>query len=213
MYVPVRIKICGLTREEDVALARSLGADYFGFIVHPESPRGLSLERAAALSAAVPKERRVLVDVEPSAEDMERYREAGFGAFQIHARGEAALVSLAVWSGLAGRERLWFAPRLKPGEPFPEAALGFADTILVDSYAPGQVGGTGKTGDWAGFRALRELHPQTRWILAGGLGPDNVQEALAATGAVFIDVNSGVETAPGVKDAARMEALFRTLRP
>jgi phosphoribosylanthranilate isomerase len=211
MFLPLQIKICGLTRKEDVALALSLGADYFGFIVYPKSPRALTLESAVELAAGIPSEKRVLVDVESSAEDLERYRDAGFGAFQIHTRGEVGLSSLAAWSGLVGREHLWLAPRFKPGEPFPEVTLNFADTIVVDSYASNQVGGTGKTGDWAGFQALRESYPAVRWILAGGLGPDNVQDALKATGSSFVDINSGVESAPGVKDAARMRKLFSQL--
>lgn len=144
MFLPLQIKICGLTRKEDVALALSLGADYFGFIVYPKSPRALTLESAVELAAGIPSEKRVLVDVESSAEDLERYRDAGFGAFQIHTRGEVGLSSLAAWSGLVGREHLWLAPRFKPGEPFPEVTLNFADTIVVDSYASNQVGGYGQ---------------------------------------------------------------------
>ena len=211
MYQPITTKICGLTREEDVDLALTSGADYFGFIVYPGSPRAITLERAVELASAVPKERCVLVSVEPSSEEMESFSAAGFGAYQIHARGEASLASLAVWSGLAGRERLWFAPRLKPDQLFPEFILEFTDTVVMDSYSAGQVGGTGKTGDWAGFRTLRESYQAIRWILAGGIGPDNIQAALAASGTSFVDVNSGVETAPGIKDAVQMEALYRAL--
>ena len=211
MDLPLKIKICGLTRKEDVSLALSLGADYFGFIVYPTSPRALTLESAVGLAAEVPVEKRVIVDVGPSADDLERYQDAGFGAFQIHARSEQGVSSLADWSGLVGREHLWFAPRIKPGEAFPKIAMDFANTIVMDSYSSNQVGGTGRTGDWESFQALRKSYPATRWFLAGGLGPDNVQDALNVTGSSFVDVNSGVESAPGVKDADRMRKLFGLL--
>jgi len=105
------------------------------------------------------------------------------------------------------------APRLAPGDSFPEAILEFADTVLIDTFSKSQIGGTGEVGDWEGFAALRETHPQIHWILAGGLSPDNALEAVAATGAEHIDVNSGVESAPGIKDAEKLRSLFKTLRP
>ncbi len=213
MYRPVEIKICGLTREEDVDLALDLGADYFGFIVYPKSPRGLSFERAAELAARVPEGRRVLVDVETGTEELESRLRAGFDFFQIHASLDVGLGSLAAWSGLALRERLWIAPRLAPGEPFPAAVLEFADTVLLDTYHKMQVGGTGEIGDWAGFSGLKERFPGVNWVLAGGLNPQNVLEAIATTGTERIDVNSGVESAPGKKDPEKLRELFRVLKP
>jgi phosphoribosylanthranilate isomerase len=209
----VQVKVCGLCSEVDMELARSLGADFFGFIVHAASPRGLSPGRAAELAALVPRGRRVLVDVETPADVFERYAGLDFDAFQVHCRTEVGLGTLAAWSGLAGRERLWLAPRIPPGEPFPEPVLEFAGTVLADSYAPDRAGGTGKTGDWEGFASLRQAHPGHRWVLAGGLGPANIVEALAVSGAEVVDVNSGVESAPGRKDPERMKAFFKALRP
>ncbi len=213
MYRPVAIKVCGLTREADVDLALELGADYCGFIVYPKSPRGLSIERAAELARRVPEGKRVLVDVETGAEELERYRDQGFDFFQIHAGLNIGMVSLAAWSGLVGRNRLWLAPRMAPGEDFTDAVLEFADTILVDAYHKDQFGGTGVTGDWAGFADLRQRLPQANWILAGGLHPGNVLAALAATGAETLDVNSGVETSPGIKNPEKLQELFGVLKP
>lgn len=213
MYRSVQVKICGLCSEADVDLALDSGADYCGFIVYPQSPRGLSLERAGELAARVPKGRRVLVDVETSTQDLERYVAADFDYFQIHCGLQVGLGTLAAWSGLAGAERLWLAPRLPPGEPFPEATLEFARTILVDTYVRDRVGGTGKTGDWELFSELKERYPGTRWILAGGLSPDNIAMAIAESGADTVDVNSGVEVAPGRKDPTKLKELFRRLRP
>ncbi|TVP80267.1 MAG: phosphoribosylanthranilate isomerase [Puniceicoccaceae bacterium] len=213
MYRRVQIKICGLTREADVDLALSLGADYFGFIVYPKSPRGLSLERAAELAQRVPRGKRVLVDVETGTQELERYREAGFDFFQIHCGLQVGLATLAAWSGLVGADRLWLAPRVAPEDDFPLATLEFAQTLLVDTYVPGQVGGTGVVGDWGRFSELSAAHPLTKWILAGGLGPANVLQALSQTAADHLDINSGVESAPGIKDPAKLREVFQILRP
>lgn len=213
MCKSVEIKICGLTREEDVELAHALGADYFGFIVYPKSPRGLTLERAVELSRVVPAEKRVIVDVETEPQLLERYRDAGFGAYQIHSGSEAGFATLAVWSGLVGADRLWFAPRIAPEESFPERATEFAQTVLVDTYSASQVGGTGETGDWGRFAELSRAYPHIHFILAGGLGPGNAKAALAESGATRLDFNSGVESAPGIKNPEKLRALFRVLRP
>jgi len=215
MSRPVQIKVCGLAREADIDLALELGADYCGFIVYPKSPRGVSLERAAQLAARVPEGKRVLVDVETGSEELERRRGLGFDYFQIHTGlrgGLATPAALAAWSGLVGKERLWLAPRVAPGQGFPEATLEFADTILVDTFKKGRYGGTGQTGDWARFAQLQETYPDSHWILAGGLSPANVSEALVETGARHLDLNSGVESSPGVKDEAKLRELFRVLR-
>jgi len=213
MFRPVAVKICGLTREADVDLALELGADFFGFIVYPKSPRGISFERAVELASRVPEGRRVLVDVETGTDELERRREGGFDFFQIHAGLEVGLASLAAWSGLVGRERLWMAPRLKPGHVFPEAVLEFADTVLLDTYHKDQVGGTGEVGDWAGFAQLKQRHALTNWVLAGGLNSQNVLDAVAATGTERVDVSSGVESGPGIKNPEKLRELFGILKP
>jgi phosphoribosylanthranilate isomerase len=213
MYRRVSIKICGLTRESDVDLALSLGADYCGFIVYPNSPRALSLERARELASRVPEGKRVLVDVETGTEELERHRDAGFDYFQIHSGLQVGLATLAAWSGLVGSERLWLAPRVAPEDDFPTAALQFAETILVDTYVKNQVGGTGVVGDWGRFSQLSAEYPQRNWVLAGGLAPDNVLPAVSQTGAEHLDINSGAESAPGIKDPAKLREVFRVLRP
>lgn len=212
MNAPLQVKVCGLTSERDVLLAQEAGADYFGFIAYAGSPRAVSLQRAQELAAGLPAGRRVVVDVATSPEQLERYRDAGFDYFQIHTELSAGEQVFRQWSDLVGRERLWLAPRLKPGETVPEALLAYAANFLVDTYAKGQVGGTGQTGDWGQFSELRLKYPDVQWILAGGLDASNVLAALAATGATHIDVNSGVESAPGVKDAQKLAELFRVLR-
>jgi len=213
MYLPVKVKVCGLTRESDVDLALELGADYLGFNVYTKSPRGLSFRRAVELARRVPEGRSVLVDVETGADDLERYREGGFDFFQIHAGLNLGLASLAAWSGLVGYERLWIAPRLGPTDAFPQMVLEFANTVLLDGFHKELYGGTGKTGDWKGFADLKKNHPGISWVLAGGLNPGNVSEAVASSGAETIDLCSGVESEPGLKDSVKMRALFRLLKP
>ncbi len=201
-----------MTREADVDLALSLGADFLGFIVYSKSPRGLTLERAAELAARVPEGQRVVVDVETSADDLTRYRDAGFDRFQIHAALPISLPTLAVWSDIVWRDRLWLAPRLSPEDVFPESVLEYTDTVLLDTYSKDQVGGTGETGDFERFASLKQQYEDTQWILAGGLAPQNVLDAITRSGASRIDVNSGVESAPGKKDPEKLRELFRVLR-
>ncbi|NCG08508.1 MAG: phosphoribosylanthranilate isomerase [Verrucomicrobia bacterium] len=207
-----QIKVCGLTREGDVEAALEHGADAFGFIAYPKSPRAVSLERALALAAPVPVEQRVLVDVEPELETIRDFQSAGFQRFQIHASLEACETRLAEWSDGVGRENLWIAPRLPKGLPLPETLAQYAATVVLDTYSAEQAGGTGQVGDWKGFRELQAAHPELKFILAGGLSPDNIEQALAESGASFVDVNSGVESSPGVKDAAKLAALFKALK-
>ena len=95
---------------------------------------------------------------------------------------------------------------------FPEDILDYADTILIDTFVKDQFGGTGKLGDWARFNALKEAYPQTNWVLAGGLSPSNLLQALASTAASHLDINSGVETAPGIKDEVKLREAFKVLR-
>ncbi len=212
MREKIAVKICGLTREADVDLALELGADFCGFIVYPKSPRALSLARATELARRVPPGQRVLVDVETDGGELQRRRDAGFDIFQIHASLEQGLDPLKNWSGLIGPARLWIAPRLQPGVAFPPAVLDFADTVLLDTYHSGQIGGTGQVGDWAGFATLKQQHPQTHWILAGGLNAANVLDAITATGTQRVDISSGVESEPGVKSPEKLRELFGILQ-
>ncbi|MGJ8638206.1 MAG: phosphoribosylanthranilate isomerase [Opitutaceae bacterium] len=208
----VVIKVCGLTRDQDVSRTIELGANYFGFIVYEPSPRGLELSRAQELSEKVPSGQRVVVDVAPSLERLLSYKAAGFDYFQIHTETNVEEAVLAAWSKVVGASNLWLSPRLRPGEDFPAHFLPYADTFLVDTYSKNQVGGTGQTGDWDGFLELKANYPEKKWILAGGLSPSNISEAIRITGADHVDVNSGVEAAPRVKDLDLLRELFRSVR-
>ncbi len=204
------LKICGLTSSADI-VAAAVGADWLGVIVYPKSPRAVDMERATELLAEIPAGRGVLVDVDPEPELLAARASSGFAAFQIHCPLGTPVSRLREWSEAVGRENLWLAPRIPPGEPFPEAALEWANTILVDAFHPDSFGGTGKTGNWQQFAEWKQYYPAVRWILAGGLNPDNVLSAIRSSGADFVDVNSGVESAPGKKDPAKLKALFERL--
>jgi len=207
-----RIKICGLTRSEDARLARELGADYFGVVLFAGSPRHIRESALEGLLAAIPRGKRVAVDVAPPPGSLKKRRAQGFDFFQVHFDpAEVPDKSLNGWSAEVGPERLWLAPRLPPGAEFPDATLAAAQTLVLDTYQKGTYGGTGRTGDWQHFKALADNHPKHRWVLSGGLRPENIRAALRATGAKIVDVNSGIESAPGIKDAVLLDLLFANL--
>lgn len=208
----IRLKICGLTSLVDAEFADQCGADYLGFILHPKSPRFVSLEQYRAIATHLPERRRVAVCVEPTAAELALMSDAGFDRFQVHFRAEMPLPLLTAWSEAVTAERLWLAPKLPPGAPFAVEWLPHAGTFLLDAFHPGVFGGSGQTGDWANFARQRQERPEKTWILAGGLTPENIGEALQASGARFVDVNSGVETAPGVKDHGKMKRLVTRMR-
>ena len=201
-----------MTREADVEQALSLGADYLGFIVYPKSPRALHLEKAAELSVPVPDGKGVLVDVGTTPVDLERYRKTGFDYFQIHVDPSPDRKILDAYLTVVGRDQLWLAPRLAPADPFPEWMLEYTKTIVFDTYSKDQIGGTGRTGDFARFAELKARFADTDWVLAGGLNPANIMAAVRESNAEAVDVNSGVETAPGVKDSEKLRSFFQALR-
>jgi phosphoribosylanthranilate isomerase len=213
MIGETRLKVCGLTRAADACLAAELGADFLGFILYARSPRYLALADYHALRAGLPSgPRRVAVMVEPAAEELAAAAGAGFDFFQIHARADVPHGSVAAWSAAVGPARLWLAPKLPPEVAFPSGWLPLADTFVVDTFHAEGFGGSGKTGDWSGFARLVAAHPEKTWVLAGGLSPDNVTAARAASGGGFLDVNSGVESAPGIKAPDKLRALVAALR-
>lgn len=206
----LHLKVCGLTTAEDAAAAAAVGADYLGFILHPKSPRYLALGDYAVLRPLLPELPRVAVMVTPTAEELATVLAAGFDFFQIHFPAADPTAAEAA-SATVGPGRLWLAPKVPPEAELDPALLPLASTWLLDAYRVDRFGGTGHTGDWPKFRRCRENHPDRAWVLAGGLSPENVAAAVAATGTERIDVNSGVESAPGRKDPAKLAALRAAL--
>lgn len=207
----VSLKVCGLTNQADAEFAAQAGADYLGFILHPDSPRYLSLAQFGSFAPALPKGRKVAVAVEPSPAQLVEMSAAGFDFFQVHFRHDLPLSAVAGWAQAVGVDRLWLAPKLPPGISVPAAILPLTRTFLFDTYHVRKFGGTGETGDWNKFKRHRRLHPKKTWILSGGLNPVNISDALRQSGARFVDVSSGVESAPGVKDHGKLQRLVEKL--
>ena len=207
----IRFKVCGLTSHVDAEFADRCGADFLGFILYPKSPRHIPLATYRAMADRLPDRRKVAVSVEPTLDELAAMRDAGFDFFQIHFRPETTDAQLEAWSRVVGEKRLWLAPRLPPEADVSPAARAVAKYILLDTFHRDKFGGSGETGDWAKFARHQQAHPGNVWILAGGLNPDNIGEALRQSGARFVDVNSGVEAAPGVKDHAKLKRFVVAL--
>lgn len=212
MISGIRLKICGLTTLADAELASNLGADFLGFIFHPQSPRALTLRVFKDLHLGPSSARKVAVSVEPTPVELAGMNAAGFDFFQVHFRHDTPAFTVAAWAETVGVARLWLAPKLPPGVDVPAALLPFAGSFLLDTFHAEKFGGTGETGDWGKFARHQQTHPDKIWILSGGLNETNVCDALEQSGARFVDVNSGIESAPGVKDPAKLQRFADRLR-
>jgi len=201
----VRVKICGITREEDLAVAVAAGADAVGFIVGvPSSPRNLTLERAERLLKQVPVfVDSVVVTVPDSIDSIVKiYDRLRPTAIQIH--GEKPSEASAIREKI--HARLIKTVYVKTGEVTAtviENSKSF-DAILLDSFTRRQYGGTGVVPDWALSRQIKQIIEPTPLILAGGLKPENVREAILAVQPYAVDVASGVESRPAVKDPKKV---------
>ena len=213
MIGDVQIKVCGLTRSEDARRAVEFGADSLGFNFYDKSPRSLNLVCFREIRPMLPDVPLVAVSVLPDLSEVKAWLEAGLDLVQIHfSQAETSDEQLEAYSKLVGKEKLWLAPKIAPGESFKGELTDLAGTILWDAYKKDAYGGTGHTSDWEGFRVNRERFPGTCFILAGGLGPDNVREAVLASEAKYLDMASGVEISPGIKDPEKLKAVSKALQ-
>lgn len=207
----VRLKVCGITSLVDADAADAVGADFLGFIFHAKSPRNVTATQYNAMKERLPSRKRVAVCVEPAPGDLAALGRLDFDYFQIHFGADTPVATIAAWSQFVGRARLWLAPKLPPAQDVKPEWLPLAGTFLLDTFHADKFGGTGETGDWAKFQRHRAVHGAQSWILSGGLNAENIGPALAATGAKFVDVNSGVEQAPGIKSPAKLQAFVLAL--
>lgn len=201
-----RIKICGLTRPEDALVAVEAGADAIGVVLAP-SKRRLSLDDAARVFAVVPPPvARVGVFVDATCEEIaEAVSRLGLSAVQLHG-GESASDCLEAAAPAIK------AFRVRPGDDLGRFAALYRDraaALLFDTYDERAMGGTGATFDWSLATALPT---GTRWFLAGGLTPDNVAAAVRVARPFAVDVSSGVEDAPGIKNAEKIRAFVSAVR-
>jgi phosphoribosylanthranilate isomerase len=197
----VLVKICGITRREDAEAAVTAGASAIGFIFWPGSPRFVDPFRAGEIARALPPFVSVVgVFVNQS---------------EAHINGVASVARLSVVqlhgdetpadAARVNRPVLKAVPVGAPGDEAWPASV----TLLVDAQDPVRRGGTGRTIDWP---AAARLAARRRVVLAGGLTPENVADAIRTVRPFGIDVSSGVESAPGIKDHARLRALLETVR-
>ena len=203
MTVPV--KICGITRPEDADLAARLGAAWVGFIFWPRSPRFVEPATAAAILAGLPPHVGgvgVFVD-QPVDEVNAVADEVGLSAVQLHGQESASVCRQC-------RRRVIKAVRLSAGGAAGDDpdAVWSAATILVDAFDPVRMGGTGRRVDWTRAAQLAGRRPL---MLSGGLRAENVADAVRQVAPYGLDVSSGVESRPGVKDAERLRAFFAAL--
>lgn len=204
----IQFKVCGLKTLADARSSEQVGADFLGFNFYEKSPRYISLEDYGKIADKLPKISRVAVSVNSDLDTLKRFEEAGLDFFQIHFKQDEDGVARAkAWSETVGPDRLWLAPKIAPHESFDLELLQFADTIQWDAFKEDAYGGTGKVSDWESFGKLKQQYPETRWVLAGGLGPENLKEAFESTGALVFDFNSKVELAPGQKDPKALQAV------
>ena len=197
-----------MTRREDALQAANLGASYVG-VIFAGGPRQLTAERAAEVLRDVPPGvRRVGVFADQDAATIARSAlSVGLDIVQLHGGADVERVR-AVRQAFAGD--VWAVSRIQGSTIPPNASrlLIEADALLVDAGVPGALGGTGTTLPWTELAdALRSLRHAGRLVLAGGLRPDNVAEAIAVLAPDVVDVSSGVESAPGIKDHDCMRAF------
>jgi phosphoribosylanthranilate isomerase len=209
----VRVKICGITRKEDLDAAVAAGADAVGFVVGvASSPRNIALEKAEKLIRQVPPfVKSVLVTVPRGIDDFEMYEKLNPDAIQIHGENlhTAASVRLKI-----PNTRLIGAVNAKLANALDVVSklAKILDAVLLDSFANGRYGGTGIVHDWELSKRVKQaIHPKPL-ILAGGLTPENVAEAVRTVEPYAVDVASGVERQPGIKDHKKISNFIKNAK-
>jgi phosphoribosylanthranilate isomerase len=200
----IRVKICGVTTVEDARLAAELGAAAIGLVFWPGSPRAVELKRAKAIVAALPPFTTAVGVFVDQPQDAERIaREIGLTAVQFHGDevpGTYRAFPVRVIKAVTVRD----ASSVEDAAAVPPSA-----TVLLDAHDRVKRGGTGRVVDWSIASTIARQRPV---ILSGGLTAANVADAVAAVQPYAIDVSSGVESAPGRKDPAKLREFFSALR-
>ncbi|MEX0856483.1 MAG: phosphoribosylanthranilate isomerase [Gemmatimonadota bacterium] len=209
----VEVKICGVTTSADAVVAEAAGATYIGANLVPGSPRLISPEQSRVLAEAVRIPLAIVtVDMRPN-EAAEAAREAGAAIIQLH--GDETEEELGALRRL-GEWELWKAVRVRNRDDVATAIRrysGQVDLLLLDAWHPTARGGTGVRFPWEEAASLREEFPDSpRLGVAGGLTPENVAEAVRYLAPDLVDVSSGVESAPGIKDPDRVRSFVDRAR-
>jgi len=201
----IRIKICGITRRDDALVAAEAGADALGFMFYPPSPRAVTPPQAAAIIKALPPFiHAVGVFVNPTRDEVEAALAAGIGTLQFH--GEESPEFCASF----GATKVIKAFRVRDAASLDVLPRYPTDAWLLDSFVAGKLGGTGHAFNWDLVHTAKASGRPV--ILAGGLTPENAADAVRQVAPYGLDVSSGVESAPGCKDPARVRAFIAAAR-
>lgn len=202
-----QVKVCGLTRVDEALQCAELGVDAIGCVFYPKSPRNVTDAQAREICSALPGSvRKVGLFVDEAFSDiMRKVETCRLSAVQLHGHESPELVDR-----LCREELLVIKGLFMERDPSVEAASDFrASAFLVECGKGVLPGGNAIGWDWGSARSFGEKYPL---ILAGGLTPENVSEAVAAASPDAVDVSSGVESSPGRKDAAKVAAFVRAAR-
>lgn len=206
----MRVKICGITKPDQGKAIAELGATTLGFICVQSSPRFITPQQMQAVIQRLPiTVERIGVFANASLDEISlTLTEAELTGIQLH--GNESLEFCDRLRQLFPNLEIIKAIRVKTPEALllAETYIHHVDTLLLDAYHPQQLGGTGHTLDW---NSLQQFRPSIQWLLAGGLTPDNLLEALKLLKPDGIDLSSGVEQSPGDKDLAKVTQLFKVL--
>jgi phosphoribosylanthranilate isomerase len=197
----MKIKICGITNLADAITASEAGADYLGFIFYPKSPRSITPEAAEKIIDQLKTSaKKVGVFVNATMNEINKtVKSCGLDIIQLHGDEPAEIAEQL------GSERVWKAFHITSEEDIARAAKYPAAAIVVDTATAGLRGGTGKTCDW---ELAAQAAQSFTTILAGGINPQNVLEAIETVKPFAIDTASGVEASPGIKDHEKIQELF-----
>jgi phosphoribosylanthranilate isomerase len=212
MILPPRVKICGLTRRRDAEDAVRWGASYLGVVLAPGGKRSVAPEKAAEVIASLPVPGvGVFVD-QSEAEVLANAASAGVRILQLHGSESPALCQRLREGGWS----VWKAVRTRtPGEVM-DAVSAYGDSVdalLLDAWSPVAPGGTGLRFPWHEIAPVRDrVQEPLRLVVAGGLDSGCVGEAIALLQPDVVDVSSGVEVTPGVKDSSKMKTFLTTVR-
>lgn len=207
----MRIKICGITQPDQGCAIATLGATALGFICVPTSSRYVSPKQILAVIAQLPENiDRIGVFVNATLKEIwQTVTTCGLTGVQLH--GDESPEFCHQLRCFLPNIEIIKALRVRSSQALLQADVyaSWVDTLLLDAYHPQQMGGTGKTLDWA---SLKQFQPDCPWLLAGGLTPNNVLDALNQVQPNGIDLSSGVERAPGDKDLTKVAQLFEELK-
>lgn len=205
----VRVKMCGTTRREDALAAMRYGVDALGFIFYSKSPRYIAPENVVAIVKSLPPFiDRVGVFVNAPYTEVIRAATCGLTYLQLHGDESAeycrTIREMLPFCGIVKAFRVSEKSRAEEFEQYRECV----DAFLLDTYSKDEHGGTGRVFDWSVIDSL-QLHSPV--ILAGGLTPENIASAIAAVRPYAVDINSGVELQPGIKDHGRLKSLMEVV--